>query len=69
MAVRCFCEQPGVTLWVILFSGGSEGSSLPLEPEGDVEKAPSPPTEPPGSPEPSESAKPRTSKKKSKVEA
>uniref|UniRef100_A0A674PJS3 BBSome complex member BBS4 n=1 Tax=Takifugu rubripes TaxID=31033 RepID=A0A674PJS3_TAKRU len=47
----------------------SEGSSLPLEPEGDVEKAPSPPTEPPGSPEPAESAKPRTSKKKSKVEA
>lgn len=42
---------------------------MPLEPEPDVDKAPSPPTDPPGSPEPAESAKPRTSKKKSKVEA
>lgn len=50
----------------IFFLGLSEDSCLPLEPEGDVEEAPSPPTEPPGSPEP---AKPRSSKKKSKAEA
>lgn len=42
---------------------------MPLEPEPDVDSAPCPPTDPPGSPEPSESAKPRTAKKKSKVEA
>lgn len=61
--------DPGWCWGFVLFLGVSEDSNLPLEPEGDVEKAPSPPTEPPGSPEPAESAKPRTSKKKSKVEA
>lgn len=49
-------------------AGVSKGPSMPLEPEPDVDKAPSPPTDPPGSPEPAESAKPRTSKKKTKVE-
>uniref|UniRef100_A0A8C6L132 BBSome complex member BBS4 n=1 Tax=Nothobranchius furzeri TaxID=105023 RepID=A0A8C6L132_NOTFU len=48
---------------------GSKGSSVALEPEADVENAPSPPTDPPGSQEPEDSvSKPRVSKKKSKVE-
>ncbi|XP_078126330.1 BBSome complex member BBS4 isoform X1 [Sander vitreus] len=53
-----------------LQTGVSKGPSMPLEPEADVENAPSPPTDPPGSPEPveSETPKPRTSKRKSKVE-
>ncbi|XP_075875131.1 BBSome complex member BBS4 [Nelusetta ayraudi] len=50
-------------------TGVSKSPSMPLEPEPDVDSAPCPPTDPPGSPEPSESAKPRTAKKKSKVEA
>ncbi|KAM8894395.1 BBSome complex member BBS4 [Spinachia spinachia] len=51
-------------------TGAVVGSSTPLGPEPDVEKAPSPPTGPPGSPKPAESEnpKPRTSKRKSKVE-
>lgn len=56
---------------LMLFSGVSKGPSMPLEPEPDVDKAPSPPSDPPGSPEPADSAnlKSRTSKRKSKVEA
>lgn len=54
---------------ICCFSGVSKGPSMPLEPEPDVDNAPSPPTDPLGSPDPSESAKPRTTKKKSKVEA
>ncbi|XP_068171328.1 Bardet-Biedl syndrome 4 protein isoform X2 [Antennarius striatus] len=49
-------------------TGVSKSLSMPLEPEGDVDKAPSPPTDPPFSPEPTESAKNRMSKRKSKVE-
>ncbi|XP_067437133.1 Bardet-Biedl syndrome 4 protein isoform X1 [Thunnus thynnus] len=51
-------------------TGVSKGPSMPLESEPDVDKAPSPPSDPPGSPEPAEpeNPKPKTSKKKSKVE-
>lgn len=51
-------------------AGVSKSPSMPLEPEADVEKAPSPPTDPPGSPEPvdPENPKPKSSKRKSKVE-
>uniref|UniRef100_A0A4W6F3D7 BBSome complex member BBS4 n=1 Tax=Lates calcarifer TaxID=8187 RepID=A0A4W6F3D7_LATCA len=51
-------------------TGVSKGPSMPLEPEPDVDKAPSPPTDLPGSPEPAESDNPksRTSKRKTKVE-
>ncbi|XP_068597902.1 Bardet-Biedl syndrome 4 protein [Brachionichthys hirsutus] len=52
-----------------LATGVSKSLSMPLEPEADLDKAPSPPTDPPGSPEPAESAKARASKRKSKVEA
>ncbi|XP_062255039.1 Bardet-Biedl syndrome 4 protein isoform X1 [Platichthys flesus] len=46
------------------------GPSMPLEPEPDVDRAPSPPTDPPGSPLPAESdnPKPKSSKRKAKVE-
>ncbi|KAI4829848.1 hypothetical protein KUCAC02_001513 [Chaenocephalus aceratus] len=51
-------------------SGVSKGPSMPLEPEPDEELAPSPPDDPPGSPLPAESEnpKPKTSKRRSKVE-
>ncbi|XP_062417836.1 Bardet-Biedl syndrome 4 protein isoform X3 [Pungitius pungitius] len=51
-------------------AGAAEGSPAPLEPEPDAERAPSPPTGPPGSPKPAESEnpRPRTSKRKSKAE-
>ncbi|XP_026233305.1 Bardet-Biedl syndrome 4 protein [Anabas testudineus] len=51
-------------------TGVSKGPVMLLEQEPDLEKAPSPPTDPPGSPEPVESnnPKPRTSKRKTKVE-
>lgn len=57
-------------LLLLLFPGAVEGPPTPLEPEADVEKAPSPPTGPPGSPKPAESEnpRPRTSKRKAKVE-
>lgn len=59
-----------ICICLCFFPAFSKGPSMPLEPEPDVSKAPSPPTDPPGSPEPAaESAKPKTSKKKSKVEA
>ncbi|XP_069382267.1 Bardet-Biedl syndrome 4 protein isoform X3 [Paralichthys olivaceus] len=48
----------------------SKGPSMPLEPEPDVDKAPSPPNDPPGSPHPAEpdNPKPKSSKRKTKVE-
>ncbi|CAJ1049282.1 Bardet-Biedl syndrome 4 protein [Xyrichtys novacula] len=51
-------------------TGVSKSPSMPLEPEPDVENAPSPPSDPPGSPEPVEEVnpKPKTSKRKTKVE-
>lgn len=63
----CFSVQTSSSL--LLFAGVSKSPSMPLEPEPDVDSAPCPPTDHPGSPEPIESAKPRTAKKKSKVEA
>ena len=58
------------TLTLVLFPGVSKGPSMPLEPEPDVDRAPSPPTDPPGSPLPVESdnPKPKSSKRKTKVE-
>lgn len=52
------------------FLGVSKGPPTAPEPEVDVENAPRPPSDPPGSPEPepSDSSKPKTSRKKTKVE-
>lgn len=54
----------------LLFSGVSRGPSTTGEPEDEALDAPSPPSDPPGSPEPAGSANPkhRNSKMKSKVE-
>ncbi|XP_008402921.1 BBSome complex member BBS4 isoform X1 [Poecilia reticulata] len=53
-----------------LTTGVSKGPSTSLEPEPDAENAPSSPTDPPGCPEPEDpdGSKPRTSKRRSKVE-
>ncbi|XP_032417337.1 BBSome complex member BBS4 isoform X1 [Xiphophorus hellerii] len=53
-----------------LTTGVSKGPSTSLEPEPDVENVPSPPTDPTGCPEPEDpdGSKPRTSKRRSKVE-
>lgn len=50
--------------------GVSKGPPTAPDPEVDVENAPSPPTDPPGSPEPeaSDGSKAKTSRKKTKVE-
>uniref|UniRef100_A0A672JL41 BBSome complex member BBS4 n=1 Tax=Salarias fasciatus TaxID=181472 RepID=A0A672JL41_SALFA len=51
-------------------AGVSKGSSVTAESDPDVDAAPSPPSDPPGSPDPEdpETSRPRSSKKKSKVE-
>ncbi|XP_041638709.1 Bardet-Biedl syndrome 4 protein [Cheilinus undulatus] len=50
-------------------AGVSKSPSMPLEPEPDVESAPSPPSDPPGSPEPAEAINPKPkTKRKTKVE-
>uniref|UniRef100_A0A8D3CUJ0 BBSome complex member BBS4 n=1 Tax=Scophthalmus maximus TaxID=52904 RepID=A0A8D3CUJ0_SCOMX len=52
-------------------TGVPKGPSMPLEPEPDDAKAPGPPADPPGSPQPAESdnPKPRTSRRKTKRRA
>ncbi|XP_056134536.1 Bardet-Biedl syndrome 4 protein [Lampris incognitus] len=53
-----------------LQTGATKAPSMPLEPEPDIDSAPSPPSDPPGSPEPEESQTPKlkASRSKSKME-